>query len=121
MKNSGRLVPVVLAGVLAACGGGGGDDAAATASADQQGSQALKAAVSSAGSQVASIYALEFVGTAATGFDLNDAGDVVGTSYPDPGCGPFCLPPEEPVVWKGGKRIALPPVPGFDGGNQHPR
>jgi hypothetical protein len=122
MKNSGRLVPVFLAVVLAACGGGGGDDAAPNASAGQPQAPVLKAAVSSApSSQVAAIYALEFVATAASGFDLNDAGDVVGKSYPDPGCGPFCLPPEEAVVWKGGKRIVLPQVAGFDGSSQYPR
>ena len=64
-------------------------------------------------SQVARMYALDFVGTAATGYGLNDAGDVVGKSYTDPGCGPFCLPPEEIVVWRGGNRIVLPLVPGF--------
>src|SRR4051794_12323404 len=53
-------------------------------------------------SQVAQMYALDFVGTASTGYDLNDAGDVVGKSYTDPGCGPFCLPPEEIVVWRSG-------------------
>jgi hypothetical protein len=71
-------------------------------------------------SQVAQMYALDFVGTAATGYDLNDAGDVVGKSYTDPGCGPFCLPPEEIVVWRGGNRIVLPLVPGFSSSYQHP-
>lgn len=66
-----------------------------------------------AASRVASIYAADFVATAATGFSMNDAGDVVGTSRLDPGCGPFCLPPEETVVWRGGNRIVLPPLPGF--------
>lgn len=121
MRNSGRFLPVFVAGVLTACGGGGSDDAAINAPAAQQGAQLLKAALSSAPSLVAPVYALEFVGTAASGFDLNDAGDVVGKSYPDPGCGPFCLPPQEAVVWKGGKRIVLPPVPGFDGSSQYPR
>jgi hypothetical protein len=46
---------------------------------------------------------------------MNDGGDVTGTSYPDPGCGPFCLPDEDTVVWRGGERIVLPPVPGFSG------
>ena len=64
-------------------------------------------------SKVASMYALDFVGTAATGYAMNDAGDVTGRSYPDTGCGPFCLPPEEIVVWRGGNRIVLPLVPGF--------
>ena len=71
-------------------------------------------------SQVAAMYAADFVGTAATGYSLNDAGDVVGKSYPDPGCGPFCLPPEEIVVWRDGNRIVLPLVPGFDRGYQYP-
>ena len=71
-------------------------------------------------SQVAQMYALDFVGTAATGDGLNDAGDVVGKSYTDPGCGPFCLPPEEIVVWRGGNRIVLPQVPGFPSSYQYP-
>ncbi len=71
-------------------------------------------------SAVASMYAADFVSTAATGYDLNDAGDVVGRSYTDPGCGPFCLPPEEIVVWRGGNRIALPLVPGFPVSYQFP-
>jgi hypothetical protein len=58
-------------------------------------------------------YALDFVATAASGFDMDDAGDAVGRSYPDPGCGSSCLPPEESVVWKGGLRIVLPEVPGL--------
>jgi probable HAF family extracellular repeat protein len=60
-------------------------------------------------------YVADFVSAAATGADMNDAGDVTGTSYPDPGCGPFCLPPLETVVWRSGERIVLPDVPGFDG------
>jgi probable HAF family extracellular repeat protein len=60
-------------------------------------------------------YAGEFVSTAAFASSMNAGGDVTGTSYPDPGCGPFCLPPLETVVWKGGTRIVLPPVPGFTG------
>jgi probable HAF family extracellular repeat protein len=61
----------------------------------------------------AATYVVDFVGTAARGFDMNDAGDVVGRSYPDPGCGSSCLPPEESVVWRDGKRIVLPEVPGL--------
>jgi len=60
-------------------------------------------------------YAVDFVSTAATGHAMNDAGDVTGTSYPDPGCGSQCLPPLETVVWKGGARIVLPEVPGLTG------
>ncbi len=71
-------------------------------------------------SQVASIYALDFVGTAASGFGMNNAGDVVGRSYRDTGCGPFCLPPEDIVVWRGGNRIVLPSVPGQTTATQFP-
>lgn len=61
-------------------------------------------------------YVADFVATAANGIAMNDAGDVAGTSYPDPGCGPYCLPPQETVVWRGGKqRIVLPPAPGLTG------
>ena len=58
------------------------------------------------------IYAIDFVATAATGVAMNDAGDVVGTSHPDTGCGSTCLPPLETVVWKHGVRIVLPGLPG---------
>lgn len=64
---------------------------------------------------VASVYVVDFVATAAFGAALNDAGDVVGTSYPDPGCGSSCLPPLETVVWKNGVRMVLPSVPGLSG------
>lgn len=65
-------------------------------------------------SQVASMYVPDFIASGgALGYDLNDAGDVVGTSRLDPGCGPFCLPVEEIVIWRNGNRIVLPPVPGF--------
>lgn len=57
------------------------------------------------------VYVVDFVSTAASGLDMNDAGDVVGTSYLDPGCGSSCLPPLDTVVWKGGLRIVLPAVP----------
>jgi probable HAF family extracellular repeat protein len=56
----------------------------------------------------------DFVAPAAFGVAMNDLGDVAGTSYPDPGCGPFCLPPLETVVWRGGVRIVLPLLPGFN-------
>ena len=71
-------------------------------------------------SLVAGMYAADFVSTAATGYDINDAGDVVGRSYTDTGCGPFCLPPEEIVVWRAGNRIVLPLVPGFPVSYQYP-
>jgi hypothetical protein len=64
-------------------------------------------------SAIANIYAADFVATAALGIAMNDSGDVVGTSYRDVGCGPFCLPPLETVVWRGTTRTVLPPVPGF--------
>ncbi len=60
---------------------------------------------------VPSTYVVDLVANASYGADMNDAGDVVGTSYPDPGCGSTCLPPLETVVWKGGLRIVLPAVP----------
>ena len=63
---------------------------------------------------VEAIYAADFVATAAFGVAMNDLGDVAGTSYPDPGCGPFCLPPLQTVVWRGGVRIVLPMPPGFN-------
>jgi hypothetical protein len=62
---------------------------------------------------VAGLYVADFVATAATGYAMNDAGDVVGTSYTDPGCGLFCLPPQEIVAWRGGNRIVLPGIPAF--------
>ncbi len=71
-------------------------------------------------SAVASMYALEFVGTASSGWAMNNAGDVVGRSYRDTGCGPFCLPPEDVVVWRGGSRIQLPLVPGYSSSYQWP-
>jgi len=61
------------------------------------------------------IYGADFVSTAANGIAMNDFGDVIGTSYPDPGCGSFCLPTLETVVWRNGQRIVLPEVPGFSG------
>jgi len=60
-------------------------------------------------------YAVEFIATASWGNAMNDAGDVIGTSYPDPGCGPFCLPTLETVVWRGADRFVLPSVPGLTG------
>jgi hypothetical protein len=62
---------------------------------------------------VAAVYAADFVATAANGLAMNDSGDVMGTSRQDTGCGPFCLPPEDVVVWRGGTRIVLPKLPGF--------
>ena len=64
---------------------------------------------------VAAVYVADFVATAATGVAMNDRGDVAGTGYTDIGCGPFCLPPNETVVWHDGARIVLPDVPGFAG------
>lgn len=105
--NEFKFAPLFLAAVMAGCGGG--DDLAGNAPPAASGPQA---AALVAASLPPPMYALDFVGTASSGADLNDAGDVVGKSYTDPGCGPFCLPPEEIVVWKGGNRIVLPGVPG---------
>ena len=60
-------------------------------------------------------YVADFVATAASGADMNEAGDITGTSYRDTGCGPFCLPPLDTVVWRDGVRIVLPEVPGLTG------
>jgi len=60
-------------------------------------------------------YAIALVAPAATGVDLNASGDVVGTSYRDTGCGSFCLPPQDVVVWHDGQRLVLPPLSGFSG------
>ena len=60
----------------------------------------------------ATTYGIEFVSTAATGLDMNDVGDVVGTSYRDTGCGSSCLPPQDTVVWRDRARIVLPGLPG---------
>jgi hypothetical protein len=112
------LVPVLLVSVLAACGGGGDGDATRAADA-ATGAQAMQAAAL-APSLAAPMYAVDFVATAASGNDLNDAGDVVGRGYGDPGCGPFCLPAQEAVLWQGGQRIVLPAVPGADVNSQYP-
>ncbi len=61
------------------------------------------------------LYAVDIVATASFGVDMNNAGDVIGTSYLDTGCGSSCLPPLETVVWKDGVRIVLPTVPGLTG------
>lgn len=116
MKNRqiDRFVPLVLASVLTACGGGGGD-AVVDASSE---AAAIKGAQDS--SLVAPLYALDFVAPAASGSGLNEAGVVIGRSYPDPGCGPFCLPPQEIVAWRGGERIVLPPVAGHAAASHHP-
>jgi hypothetical protein len=67
----------------------------------------------SATSVVPSAYVADFVSTAATGISMNGTGDITGTSYTDPGCGPFCLPPLDTVVWRSGVRVVLPGLPGF--------
>ena len=64
---------------------------------------------------VPAAYTVDLVANASFGIDVNDAGDVIGTSYPDIGCGSSCLPPLETVVWRDGARIVLPEVPGFAG------
>jgi probable HAF family extracellular repeat protein len=73
------------------------------------------AAPSPAPAAVAPLFVADFVSTAATGVAMNDAGDVTGTSYRDTGCGPFCLPPQDTVVWHDGQRIVLPSIPGLPG------
>lgn len=113
------LAPLLLALGFAGCGGGDGGPGDLTRE-QPLAATAADAPALAAASQVAAMYALDFVGTAATGYGLNDAGDVVGKAYADTGCGPFCLPPEEIVVWRAGKRIVLPLVPGFDRGYQFP-
>jgi probable HAF family extracellular repeat protein len=84
----------------------------------------LIAAPGLAGSEIDSlaaptVYAADFVATAAFGVAMNDGGDVTGTSYQDTGCGSGCLPPLDTVVWRGGKRIVLPPIPGLLGISVH--
>ena len=69
----------------------------------------------SAFSSVPSSYVVDVVATASFGVDMNDVGDVIGTSYLDNGCGSSCLPPLETVVWKNGVRIVLPTIPGLTG------
>ena len=63
--------------------------------------------------QPPTFYGVDFVATAAFGVDMNDAGDVVGTSYRDTGCGSTCLPPLDTVVWRDGVRVVLPSLPGL--------
>jgi hypothetical protein len=57
----------------------------------------------------------DYVATAATGIDVNDALEVTGPSYRDNGCGSDCLPPQDTVVWSGDQRLLLPTVPGLSG------
>lgn len=78
-------------------------------------SAALSRVIVPGTSAIAAQYAADFVATAATGSAMNAGGDVVGTSYLDTGCGPFCLPPQQTVVWRGGLRIVLPSLPGLTG------
>lgn len=124
--------------LVAGCGGGGerGTDVETTSTAttgapsvslDAGGHQVTALGVNkpaadgaAAPSQVAAMYAIDFVATAANGYALNDSGDVVGRAYTDPGCGPFCLPPQEIAVWRNGQRTALPLVPGYGASSQYP-
>lgn len=87
----------------------------ALACTDGQLEPSASAPVAVRASAVASMYVADFIATAASGADINNAGDVIGTSYPDPGCGPFCLPIQETVVWRNGTRIVLPSVSGLSG------
>ena len=118
--NTQKLVPYLLGVCIAGCGGGDGDGSSAPEAHRAQALAASATPAVEAVSQLASMYALDFVATVATGWDMNDAGDVVGRSHTDPGCGPFCLPPEEIVVWRAGQRIVLPLVAGYEVGAQFP-
>jgi probable HAF family extracellular repeat protein len=64
---------------------------------------------------VPTTYVADFVATAAFGVAMNDAGDVTGTSYRNPGCGATCLPILDTVVWRQGRRLVLPSIPGLTG------
>ena len=68
-----------------------------------------------AGGAAPSSYVVDFVATAAVGVDMNDRGNVIGTSYLDNGCGSSCLPPLQTVVWIAGERVVLPTLPGLSG------
>lgn len=131
--SSRQLALIVLAASAAGCGGGNGEAVdtqaanagavAATAASARPTAKALavnQTATAQAASQVASLYALDFVATAASGYGLNDAGDVVGKSYTDNGCGPFCLPPEDIAVWRNGVRTVLPLVAGYTSNSLYP-
>jgi hypothetical protein len=109
MNAAQRCLPLVLAVLGAACRDATNPEtpgAGSTAPVPDQGGGA-------AASVVATMYAANFVATAATAVAMNDSGFVTGTSFPDPGCGSFCLPPLEAVVWRRNQRIVLPPIPGF--------
>ncbi|WP_088279664.1 PKD domain-containing protein [Ideonella sp. A 288] len=129
-----ELALIVLAAGVAGCGGGGSNVAAdtpatgtdsitMTAASGGPTARALAVnltATAQAASQVATRYALDFVSTAASGYGLNDAGDVVGKSYTDNGCGPFCLPPEDIAVWRNGVRTVLPLLAGYTSSSLYP-
>lgn len=76
---------------------------------------ALLATAPFAAPAFAQSYAVDFVATAAGGTALDDAGDVAGTSYVDEGCGSFCLPAQDTVVWVDGERLVLPEHPDYSG------
>jgi hypothetical protein len=61
-----------------------------------------------------SMYAIDFLGTASRGEDMNDQGEVVGVRSIDIGCGSRCLAPTEEVVWSGEEAIPLPYLPAWD-------
>ena len=54
---------------------------------------------------IASVYVVDLVATAAFGAAMNDAGDVTGNSYPDPGCGSSCLPPSSQSCGRVGREL----------------
>jgi len=76
--------------------------AVGVANAPQIAARAAPDSPSKVGLAAPGTYVLDFVSTAADGVDMNDAGDVVGTSYPDPGCGSALVarrpsgPPQRP-------------------------
>lgn len=63
---------------------------------------------------IPAMYVMDFLATAATGEDMNDAGVAIGERSIDVGCGFECLAPVESGVWTRDGFSALPVPPGFD-------